>query len=55
VRKGIVILSGSVILPAAEHIVIPKPYRHHFEGFLMGIVGFVIVGLAIAGLLTIQF
>ncbi len=44
-----------VILPGAEHIVISKPYLHHFKGFLMGTVGLVIVGLAIAALLSIQF
>ena len=44
-----------VILPGTEHIVIPKPYLHHFKGFLMGTVGLVIVGLAIAALLSIQF
>jgi hypothetical protein len=44
-----------VILPGTEHIVIPKQYLHHFKGFLMGTVGLVIVGLAIAALLSIQF
>jgi hypothetical protein len=44
-----------VILPGAEHIVIPKQYLHHFKGFLTGTVGSVIVGLAIAALLSIQF
>lgn len=44
-----------VILPGTEHIVISKPYLHHFKGFLMGTVGLVIVGLAIAALLSIQF
>ena len=40
-----------VILPGTEHIVIPNPYFHHFKEFLMGTVGLVIVGLAIAALL----
>ena len=44
-----------VILPGTEHIVIPNPYLHHFKEFLMGTVGLVIVGLAIAALLSIQF
>lgn len=44
-----------VILPGTEHVVIPKPYLHHFKGFLMGTVGLAIVGLAIAALLSIQF
>ena len=41
-----------VILPGTEHVVIPKQYLHHFKGFLMGTVGLVIVGLAIAALLS---
>ncbi len=44
-----------VILPGTEHIVIPKSYFHHFKGFLIGTVGLVIVGLAIAALLSIRF
>jgi hypothetical protein len=44
-----------LILPGTEHIVIPKPYLHHFKGFLLGTAGLVIAGLAIAGLLSIQF
>jgi hypothetical protein len=36
------------VLPGTEHIVMPKPYLHHFKEFLMGTVGLVIVGLAIA-------
>ncbi len=44
-----------VILPGTEHIVIPKQYFHHFKGFLIGTVGLVIVGLAIAALLNSQF
>jgi hypothetical protein len=44
-----------VILPGTEHIVIPRPYLHHFNGFLIETVGSVIVGLAIATLLSIQF
>jgi hypothetical protein len=44
-----------VILPGTEHIVIRKQYLHHFKGFLMGTVGLVIVGLAIAALLNSQF
>jgi hypothetical protein len=43
------------ILPGTEHIAIPNPYLHHFKEFLMGTVGLVIVGLAIAALLSIQF
>jgi hypothetical protein len=43
-----------VVLPGAEHIVIAKPYLLHFKGFLIGTVGSVIVGLAIAALLRIQ-
>ena len=43
-----------LILEGTEHIVIPKQYLHHFKGFLMGTVGLVIVGLAIAALLSIQ-
>jgi len=43
-----------VILPGTEHIVIPNPYLHHFKEFLMGTVGLVIVGLAIAAFLSIQ-
>ena len=44
-----------VILPGTGHIVIPKQYLHHFKGFLLGTVGLVIVGLAIAALLSIKF
>jgi hypothetical protein len=44
-----------VILPGTEHVAIPNPYFHHFREFLMGTVGLVIVGLAIAALLSIQF
>jgi hypothetical protein len=44
-----------VILPGTEHIVPTKPYVHHFKGFLIGTVGLVIVGLAIAALLNSQF
>jgi hypothetical protein len=44
-----------VILPGTEHIVIPNPYLHHFKEFLMGTAGLVVVGLAIAALLSIQF
>ena len=43
-----------VILPGTERIVILKPWLHHFKGFLLGTIGLVIVGLAIAGLLSIQ-
>jgi hypothetical protein len=45
---------GWVILPGTEHIAIPNPYAHHFKEFLMGTAGLVIVGLAIAALLSIQ-
>jgi hypothetical protein len=44
-----------VIVPGTEHIMISKPYLHHFKGFLIGTVGLVIVGLAIAALLSFQF
>ena len=44
-----------VLLPGTEHIAIPNPYVHHFKEFLMGTAGLVIVGLAIAALLSIQF
>ena len=44
-----------VILPGMEHIVMPIPYLHHFKEFLMGTVGLMIVGFAIAALLSIQF
>jgi hypothetical protein len=43
-----------VIFPGTEHIVIPNPYLHHFKEFLMGTAGLLIVGLAIAALLTIR-
>ena len=43
------------ILAGTEHIVSPKQYLHHFKGFLIGTVGLVIVGLAIAALLNSQF
>jgi len=44
-----------VVLPGTEHIAMPIPYLHHFKEFLMGTVGLVIVGLAIAAVLSIQF
>jgi hypothetical protein len=44
-----------VILPGTEHIVPTKPYLHHFKEFLIGTVGLVIAGLAIAALLNSQF
>ena len=44
-----------VVLPGTEHIVMPTPYLNHFKEFLMGTVSLVIVGLAIAALLSIQF
>lgn len=44
-----------VILPGSEHIVIPKPWFHHFHGFLIGTVSSVVVGLAIAALLKMRF
>jgi hypothetical protein len=43
------------ILPGTEHIVIPKPYLHHFMGFLIGTVGLVFLGFAIAALLHFLF
>jgi len=42
------------ILPGTEHIVTPNPYLHHFREFLIGTVGLVVVGLAIAAFLTTQ-
>jgi hypothetical protein len=44
-----------VILPGTEHIAIPNPYLHHFKEFLLGTVGLVTVGLAIAALLHFLF
>jgi hypothetical protein len=44
-----------VILPGTEHVAIPNPYLHHFKEFLMGTAGLVIVGVAIAALLSIHF
>ncbi len=41
-----------VVLPGTEHIAMPIPYLHHFKEFLMGTVGLVIVGLAIAALIS---
>ena len=43
------------ILPDTEHIEVPHPWLHHFREFLIGTVGLVVAGLAIAGLLSIQF
>jgi hypothetical protein len=44
-----------VIIPGTEHIVIRNPYLHHFKGFLIGTLGLVFVGLAIAALLRFLF
>src|SRR5215831_771393 len=44
-----------VILPGTEHVAIPNPYLHHFKEFLIGTAGLVIVGVAIAALLSIHF
>ncbi len=44
-----------VVLPGTEHIAMPIPYFHHFKEFLMGTIGLVIVGLAIAAVLSIRF
>jgi hypothetical protein len=44
-----------VVLPGMVHIPMPIPYLHHFKEFLVGTVGLVIVGLAIAAVLSIQF
>jgi hypothetical protein len=44
-----------LIIPGAEHIVMPKEYLYHFKGFLMGTVVSVIGGLAIAALLHFLF
>ncbi len=41
-----------VILPGTEHLVIPKQYRHHFNGFLIGTAGIVVVSVAIAAILA---
>ena len=41
--------------PGTEHIAMPIPYLHHFKEFLMGTIGLVIVGLAIAAVLSIRF
>jgi hypothetical protein len=43
------------ILPGTEHIVVPNPYLHHFNEFVIGTVGLVIVGLAMAAFLSVQF
>ena len=43
-----------VILPGTEHIAIPNPYVHHFKEFLIGTAGLVMIGLAIAALLSVQ-
>jgi hypothetical protein len=43
-----------VILAGTEHVVFPKQYLHHLKGFLMGTAGIVIVGLAIAAILSIH-
>ena len=40
------------ILPGTEHVVIRNPYFHHFKEFLVGTLGLVVVGLAIAALLS---
>ena len=40
-----------VLLPGAEHIVIPKPYLQHFQGFLAGTIFSVVVGIAAAAFL----
>jgi len=44
-----------LIIPGTEHIVMPKEYLYHFEGFLMGTVVSVIGGLAIAAPLHFLF
>ena len=44
-----------VILPCTEHIMIPNPYLHHLREFLLGTVGLVVVGLAIAALLSVHY
>ena len=44
-----------VVLPGTEHIVIPKPYLYHFEGFLMGISGLLFVGLFVAAFVRFLF
>ena len=41
-----------VILPGTEHIVLPKQYFHHFEGFLLGTAGLAFVSFAIAAFLS---
>jgi hypothetical protein len=42
------------ILPGTENVVLPKQYLHHFNGFLIGTVGLLIVALAIAALMSIH-
>ncbi len=44
-----------VTLPGTEHIVISKPYFHHFKGFLAGTVFSLIGGFLIAALLSFVF
>ena len=44
-----------LILPGTEQIVILKSYLHHFKEFVMGTVGLVFVGLAVAALLHFLF
>ena len=42
-------------IAGTEHIVIANPYLHHFKGFLMGTLGLLIVGFAVAGFLHFLF
>jgi len=39
-------------VPGTEHIVVPRPYLHHFKGFLTGCAGLLIAALTIAALLS---
>ena len=43
------------VFPGTEQVVLPSPYRHHFNGFMMGLVGITFAGLAVAGFLSIRF
>jgi hypothetical protein len=40
------------ILPGTEHVQLPNRYLHHFKGFLIGTVGLLVVGLAIAAVFS---
>jgi hypothetical protein len=42
-----------VVLPGTKNVAIAHPYLHHFKEFLIGTVGLVTAGLAIAALLSL--